>query len=95
MWMERGRRRRQATRWNQPVNLSEVQLMSEEKQLNKYERDLMFILGICPDCIEQTFFGKDFKAGSFQNIACKNCGAEFSIMPPLYAERIGGACGTI
>ena len=67
--------------------------MANDNQLSKYERDLLFIIGICPDC-EAVSVPVDLREGVFANIACVNCGNKFYVYPPLYAERRGGAHGT-
>lgn len=64
-----------------------------ENQLSKYESDLLFVVGICPDC-EQASVPANMQANAFANIVCVKCGSKFYVYPPLFAERRGGAHGT-
>lgn len=69
----------------------EVKLMANN-QLSKYECDLLFIMKICPDCGEAAF-DDGLENGCVARVTCKSCGSLIRVLPPLFAERIGGANG--
>lgn len=62
--------------------------MSEIKELDKHERDIIFVCGACPDCGHQGFL-EGPSGGCSTNIMCGGCGSKFNVCPPFFAERIG------
>jgi len=64
--------------------------VASDNQLTKYECDLLFIVGICPDC-EAPGVPGNLRACAFTDVVCVNCGSKFYVYPPTYAERRGGA----
>jgi hypothetical protein len=62
--------------------------MNQLEDLNKEEREYLFVQGRCPDCGDLKQFLAGPCGGLSQNIMCATCKSKFNICPPWFAERI-------
>ena len=62
--------------------------IAKARQLNILDRTKLLVVGVCPECGRQAGFLEGPHGGNCTNIKCKECGAEYNVFPPFFAERI-------